>query len=63
VALHPYLFDPVLVTPLIFALFALVPAFAEAHTTRTGLVTLVTFLAAVWTSFYQLRIYALCYPN
>jgi hypothetical protein len=63
VALHPYLFDPVLVTPLIFALFALVPAFAEAHTARTGLVTLVTFLAAVWTSFYQLRIYALCYPN
>ncbi|HEX8411897.1 MAG TPA: hypothetical protein VF883_23815 [Thermoanaerobaculia bacterium] len=62
VALHPYFFDPVLVTPLILALFALAPAIAEVHTGRTGLVTLVIFLAATWTAFYQLRVYALCYP-
>ncbi len=61
VALHPYFFDPVLVPPLILASFALVPALAEART-RLGVVTVVTFLAAVWTSFFQLRIYALCYP-
>ncbi len=62
VALHPYLFDPVLVPPLILALFGLLPALAEVQTRRTGLITLVTFLAATWTSFYSLRIYALCYP-
>ena len=61
VALHPYFLDRVLVPPLILALFALVPALAETRT-RTGVVTVVTFLAAVWTSFFQLRVYALCYP-
>lgn len=62
VALHPYFFDPVLVPPLILALFALAPAIVEVHSGRTGLVTLVVFLAATWTAFYQLRVYALCYP-
>lgn len=62
VALHPYLFDPVLVPPLILALFGFMPALAEARTGRTGLITLVTFLTATWTSFYSLRIYAPCYP-
>lgn len=62
VALHPYFFDPVLVPPLILALFGLAPALGETHTGRTGLITLLTLLAAVWTAFFQLRVYALCYP-
>lgn len=62
VALHPYFFDQMLVPPLILALFGLAPAVAEARTGRTGLITLVTFLAAVWTAFFQVRVYALCYP-
>lgn len=61
VALHPYFFDPVLVPPLLLALFGIVPALIEART-RTGLVTVVTFLAAIWVSFFQLRVYALRYP-
>lgn len=62
VALHPYFFDQMLVPPLILALFGIIPSLSEALTRRTGLITLVTFLAATWTALYQLRIYALCYP-
>lgn len=63
VALHPYLFDIVLAAPLILALFAIAPALAEAHTRSTGTIALVTFMAAAWLSFYQLRLYALCSPH
>lgn len=62
VALHPYFFDPVLVPPLILALFGVTPALFEVQSGRTGLVTLVTFLAAVWVAFFQIRVYAICYP-
>jgi hypothetical protein len=61
VALHPYLYDLVLAPALILALFAIVPALVEAHT-RTGTIAFVTFFIAAWLSFYQLRMYALCYP-
>ena len=44
-------------------LVAIVPALGEVHTRRTGLLTAVMLLTAAWTSFYQLRIYAPCYPN
>lgn len=62
VALHPYFFDPVLVPPLILALFGVTPALAEVHSGRTGFITVATFLAAVWVAFFQVRVYALCYP-
>jgi hypothetical protein len=62
VALHPYLFDIVLATPLIVALFAIVPAMVEVRTGRTGLIILVVLFIATWVSLFQLRIYALCYP-
>ncbi|HJQ40512.1 MAG TPA: hypothetical protein VKB93_25480 [Thermoanaerobaculia bacterium] len=62
VALHPYLFDIVLAAPLILALFAILPALAETYTHNRGAVVLVTVLCASWLSFYQLRVYALCYP-
>jgi len=62
VALHPYHFDLMLVTPLILALFAIVPSLAESGTGRTGLIVLLALFAATWLSMFQLRIYALCYP-
>lgn len=62
VALHPYLNDVLLVTPLILALFALLPALVETHTHRTGAIVLITLFAAVWTSMFQLRLYALAFP-
>lgn len=62
VALHPYHYDALLVTPLILALFAMAPALVEAQTRRTGLFVLLALFGATWLSMFQLRIYALCYP-
>ncbi len=62
VALHPYLFDVMLATPLILALFAVVPALVESQTGRMGMIVLLALFSATWLSMFQLRIYALCYP-
>ena len=62
VALHPYLYDLLLVPALILALFALLPAYAESRTGHAGLITVVTFLAAAWTALFQVRLYAMAYP-
>lgn len=62
VALHPYLNDVLLATPLILALFAMLPALIETHTQHTGAVVLITLFTAVWTSMFQLRLYALACP-
>ena len=63
VALHPYLFDIVLAAPLILALFAIVPALLEMQARNTGTIVLVICFCAAWLAFYQLRVYALCYPQ
>jgi hypothetical protein len=62
VALHPYLFDVMLATPLILALFAILPALIESRTQRTGMIVLLALFGATWLSMFQLRLYALCYP-
>jgi len=62
VALHPYLFDVLLMTPLVLALFAALPALVEGRTGATGLIILIVLFAAAWTSLFQLRLYALAYP-
>lgn len=62
VALHPYLFDVLLLTPMIVALFVAVPALVEVRTGGTGLIILIVLFAAAWTSLFQLRLYALAYP-
>src|SRR3954451_23245939 len=62
VALHPYLFDVVLLTPLVLALFVTLPAIAEVRTGGTGLIVLIVLFAAAWTSLFQLRLYAMGYP-
>jgi len=63
VALHPYLYDVLLATPLILALFAFVPALAEEWTQQSGVFVVVACFAATWMSMFQLRLYALCYPS
>ncbi len=63
VALHPNHFDGMLATPMILALFAMVPALVESHTRRTGMIVLLALFGATWLSLFQLRIYALCYPS
>ncbi len=62
VALHPYLFDVLLMTPLILALFVALPALVEVRMGETGLIILIVLFAAAWTSLFQLRLYALAYP-
>jgi hypothetical protein len=62
VALHPYLFDVVLMTPLVLALFVMLPALVEVRTGGTGLIILIVLFAAAWMSLFQLRLYALAYP-
>lgn len=62
VAMHPYLFDTMLATPLIAALFVVVPALAEAATEHRGVFVLIAAIAAAWTSMVNLRLYALSYP-
>lgn len=63
VALHPYLYDFLLATPLIFALFALLPAIAEELVQWRGVFVTMACFAAAWMSMYQLRLYAMCYPS
>lgn len=63
VALHPYLYDVLLATPLIFALFALVPAIAEELMQRRGVFVTMACFGATWMSMFQLRLYAMCYPS
>jgi hypothetical protein len=63
VALHPYHYDLLLATPLILALFAIVPVLAEGWTRHTGLIVLVALFAAAWLAMFQLRLYALGYAH
>ncbi len=62
VVIHPYLYDVLLFVPLVLALFALMPALLESLTARTGAILLVSVLAALWLSLFQMRLYALRYP-
>jgi len=51
-----------LATPLIVALFAILPALAESRMNQTGMIVLLAIFAATWLSMFQLRVYAICYP-
>lgn len=63
VAMHPYLYDIVLATPLMIALFATLPALLESMTRRTGAFTLIALFAAAWLTGWQLRVYAMAFPS
>jgi hypothetical protein len=62
IVIHPYLYDVLLATPLILALYAAGPALLETGLRRTGVVVLVIAFCAVWYAFFQLRLYALRHP-
>lgn len=63
VVVHPYLYDRILVAPLVLAAFALLPALLEQFTTRRGVVVTVAVFCALWLCFFQLRLYALWFPT
>lgn len=63
VKIHPYLFDVLLFTPLILALFVLAPSLVESMTEHRGVAVAVVFFLAVWVSMVQLRRYAMQYPQ
>jgi hypothetical protein len=63
VAIHPYFFDLLLFTPLILALFVVLPSAVESVTRQQGIVTTGVVLLAIWVSMTQLRQYALLYPT
>jgi hypothetical protein len=62
VMIHPYLYDVMLFTPLVVALFVVVPALVESITGHRGIAVLVAVFLAIWVSLVQLRHYALRYP-
>jgi hypothetical protein len=63
VKIHPYLFDVLLFTPLVLALFVLAPSLIESMTERRGVAVAIIFFLAVWVSMVQLRRYAMQYPQ
>ncbi|HKR66232.1 MAG TPA: hypothetical protein VJZ00_21055 [Thermoanaerobaculia bacterium] len=60
--IHPYLFDVLLFTPLMLALFVIAPSFVESLTAQRGVFVAVIFFLAAWVTMVQLRQYALRYP-
>jgi hypothetical protein len=62
VMIHPYLYDVMLLTPLILALFVVLPAVVESITGSQGIAVVFVVFLAVWVSFVQFRHYALRYP-
>ena len=62
VVIHPYLYDLVIATPLIFSLFAFAPAILEVRRSTTGVMPLVVAFVAIWYSMVQLRAYSVWYP-
>jgi hypothetical protein len=60
--IHPYLYDILLYTPLMLALFVITPAFFESATQHRGVFVVVVFFLAAWVSMVQLRDYAMWYP-
>ena len=60
--IHPYLYDLQLYTPLMLALFVVVPTLLETTTGARGVVVVAAMLLAIWVSFVQMRHYALRYP-
>jgi hypothetical protein len=62
VKIHPWLYDVLLYTPLVVALFALAPALGEIMSRRTGAIILIAVFCACWYTMFQMRLYALWYP-
>jgi hypothetical protein len=59
---HPYLYDVMLITPLILALFVIVPAMIESTVRRRGIAIAFAVFFALWMCMVHLRDYAVWYP-
>ncbi len=62
IVIHPYLYDAMLVLPLIIAAFSVLPALLETTTRNKGVFVMVAIFTAIWLMFFQLRLYALWHP-
>lgn len=60
--IHPYLYDIMIYTPLVFALCVVLPSLVESVTEYRGVAIIAVFFLAIWVSMVQLRDYALWYP-
>ena len=62
VVIHPYLYDIMIYTPLVFALCVIAPSLIESMTGHRGVAVIAVFFLAIWVSMVQMRDYALWYP-
>jgi hypothetical protein len=61
--IHPYLYDVMIFTPLMLALFVLLPSMLEVMTREKGLLVAVSIFLAIWVSMVQMRRYAVTFAN
>jgi len=62
IVIHPYLYDIMIYTPLVFALCVVLPSLIESLTDHRGVAVIAVFFLAIWVSMVQLRDYTLQYP-
>ena len=62
VVIHPYLYDVLLFTPLVLALFIVTPSLVEMSATQRGVVVAAVFFLAMWVAAGQMRRFAIQYP-
>jgi hypothetical protein len=60
---HPYYYDMMLFTPLMIALFVVVPSLIEPMTREQGVIIVITVFFGIWLSWVQMRDYAVWYPQ
>jgi len=63
IVVHPYYYDMMLFTPLMIALFIVVPSLLEPVTREQGLIIVITVFLGIWLSWVQMRDYAIWYPQ
>lgn len=61
--IHPMYYDYVIATPMMLALFGLLPAAGEALTKNKGVFVLLSLFAAAWYAMVNLRDYVLWFPR
>jgi hypothetical protein len=61
--IHPYLYDVLLYTPLMFALVIVAPSLIESRTGHRGVAVIVILFLAVWVSLVQARRYMIWFPH
>jgi hypothetical protein len=62
IVIHPYLYDVLIVAPLVMALFGILPGLLEQRSGDSGVFVTFALFVAIWYSMVQLRDYALWVP-